>query len=71
MSDSYAGRCIGGPWNGQMREHWCKQITLQKPMMEFSMSKPIEETRVEAVTFGWYYYDSDRKIWYWSGPNER
>jgi hypothetical protein len=57
---SYSGKCIGGPYDGQMMAHWSKTRKLFRPPVPAFANCP----EIEAIPIGEYRLN-DFGQWHW------
>ena len=64
--EHYVGKCIGGPIDGQMLDHWSKTKQFLRPMVGFQLTG---DPPIIAVTIGEYRLN-DFKQWHWWATEE-
>ena len=60
---SFEGKCVGGPFNGQMLAHWSRTKTFYRPG-SVAMTMAIDDVTCEAVNIGEYRLN-DYGQWHW------
>jgi hypothetical protein len=59
--EHFVGKCVGGPYDGMMLDHWSKSKQFYRPMVGFM---PAGDPPVIAVTIGEYRLN-DFEQWHW------
>ncbi len=60
--DKFSGKCVGGPLDGQMLDHWAKSKRFYRPMIAAFVN--MNNAPVEAVEIGEYRMN-DFGQWHW------
>lgn len=59
------GRCVGGPFDGQLRAHMGgEDFNVEIPVVQ-----PMEPAPNKLLT-GYYKYDNHNQLWVWHGSQE-
>jgi len=62
---AYAGKCWGGPMDGQMLAHTSKTYELLKPVLHVEhWMRPLEEAEIIPTKIGEYYWGKNSR-WVW------
>lgn len=59
--NSFTGKCVGGPHDGQMLAHWSKTKKFYRPMVD---AFALGDAEIEAVEIGEYKLN-DFGQWHW------
>ena len=61
---SFTGRCVGGPHDKQMMEHWSRRKKFFRPMVTSILNHEVRTVQVGE------YVLNDFKIWHWWATEE-
>lgn len=61
----FVAKCKGGPRDGQIIEHWCKEVYIYRPMIDAWAARSGKPAPIEMMQEGCYHFVEGAGIWRW------